>query len=207
VPILRSSLRMQEEGHEIVQRVAGGEGGMDNGFTGSSLSSLAPRHTYVTYHEVLNADKEFFDLVEKGKVKEALAMIRKYNGHVLKSNYGGHIQWIPPEPVHVITEDQRVYKEGEGIGGWHIPETPTHASQRLLPSTLRKQLNPDQIHLDLNGLSINGETALMIAARNGDVNMVCMLIFTVYIHIHPDPLTLCYLTPSITLFTGKNFTR
>ena len=51
-----------------------------NSFTGSSLASLAPRNTYVTYQEVLDADKKFFDLVQQKKTKEVRDLIHKYNG-------------------------------------------------------------------------------------------------------------------------------
>ena len=51
-----------------------------NHFTGSSLASLAPRDTYVTHQEVLDADKKFFTLVEEKKTKDVLELIHKYNG-------------------------------------------------------------------------------------------------------------------------------
>ena len=51
-----------------------------NHFTGSSLASLAPRDTYVTYQEVLDADEKFYTLVEEKKTKDVRELIHKYNG-------------------------------------------------------------------------------------------------------------------------------
>ena len=63
------------EGNQTVKMVVEG-----NHFTGSSLASLAPRDTYVTYQEVLDADEKFYTLVEEKKTKDVRELIHKYNG-------------------------------------------------------------------------------------------------------------------------------
>ena len=90
----------------------------------------------------------------------------------MKSKHGAHLEWIRSYAYPPPKDEQREYRPNEGVGGWFIPPTPSHDSQRLLPETLRQHANPNQKTLDLDGLSSQGETALMIAARNGDINMV-----------------------------------
>ena len=71
---MTSKMEEQHGNHHESQIADGG------GFTGSSIASLAPRNTYVTYDEVLDADKRFFDLVEEKKCSDVRQLIHKYNG-------------------------------------------------------------------------------------------------------------------------------
>ena len=102
---------------------------------------------------------------------------------MLHSKHGAHIEWVPPETCPP-EDEQRIYLPNKGVGGWYIPPTPTHASQRLLPETLRRHLRPGQKTLDLDGVSSQGETALMIAARNGDISMVRVCLLDIGHSIH-----------------------
>ena len=49
-------------------------------FHGSSICSLAPRDSYVTYAEVRGADSDFFKLVECGHLQKTRQLIHAYNG-------------------------------------------------------------------------------------------------------------------------------